>query len=237
MTKGATTIWERWDGIKPDSTFQDEGMNSFNHYAYGAIGEWLYKNVAGIEAASPGYKQIAIHPTLDSTLTYARSIQESPYGRIESEWHYNDNQFSLDVTIPVNTTAKVTLPHAAGNVITENSRDVNQSDAIKSVEESGDNVIVEIGSGHYTFSYEIDDKTSPMVPEADGLNINSTVAELIAHKSTRDILKNHIPELMNSPWLSQVMGYKLERATYALPPEHQITQDQLNAITGALQEI
>ncbi len=237
VTKGATTIWERWDGIKPDSTFQDEGMNSFNHYAYGAIGEWLYKNVAGIEAAAPGYKQIAIHPTMDSTLTYARSIQESPYGRIESKWNFSDNQFSLDVTIPVNTTATVTLPHAAGQMITENSRDIDQSDAIKSVEESGDNVIVEIGSGDYAFSYEIDDMPLPMVKEAGGLNINSTLAELIANKSTRDILENHIPELMDSPWLSQVVGYKLERATYALPPEHQISQDQLDAITGELQEI
>ena len=53
VTMGATTIWERWDGQKPDSTFQDPGMNSFNHYAYGAIGDWMYRVSAGLEAASP----------------------------------------------------------------------------------------------------------------------------------------------------------------------------------------
>ena len=60
VTKGATTIWERWDGIKPDGSFQDAGMNSFNHYAYGAVGEWMYRVMAGldIDEAMPGYKHI-----------------------------------------------------------------------------------------------------------------------------------------------------------------------------------
>ncbi|NJN35285.1 MAG: alpha-L-rhamnosidase, partial [Saprospiraceae bacterium] len=86
---GATTIWERWDGIKPDSTFQDESMNSFNHYAYGAIGDWLYRVVAGIELGKPAYKHIIIQPHVNDslkTLTFAKASLHSPHGIIESGW-------------------------------------------------------------------------------------------------------------------------------------------------------
>ncbi|HKB45073.1 MAG TPA: family 78 glycoside hydrolase catalytic domain, partial [Chitinophagaceae bacterium] len=79
---GATTIWERWDGQKPDSTFQDKGMNSFNHYAYGAIGDWMYRVVAGIEIGKPGYKHILIQPQPDKRLRYAKASYESDYGQI-----------------------------------------------------------------------------------------------------------------------------------------------------------
>ena len=86
LTKGATTIWERWDGIKPDGTFQDPGMNSFNHYAYGAIGEWMYRIVTGIELdeAHPGYKHVLIQPQPGGGLTFANASVESIYGRVAS---------------------------------------------------------------------------------------------------------------------------------------------------------
>jgi hypothetical protein len=79
---GATTIWERWDGQKTDSTFQDPHMNSFNHYAYGAIGDWMYRVSAGIEAGSPGYKHIVIQPHLTKKLTYSRASFESSTGQL-----------------------------------------------------------------------------------------------------------------------------------------------------------
>ena len=84
VTKGATTIWERWDGIKEDGSFQDAGMNSFNHYAYGAIGEWMYSVVAGIgiDEAKPGYKHVVIAPRPGGELTYAKAAVESVYGRV-----------------------------------------------------------------------------------------------------------------------------------------------------------
>ena len=91
--EGATTIWERWDGIKPDGSFQDPGMNSFNHYAYGAIGDWMYSVVAGIEIdeAQPGYKHIVIAPRPGGGLTYAKASVESVYGKVaigmgDSRW-------------------------------------------------------------------------------------------------------------------------------------------------------
>jgi alpha-L-rhamnosidase len=86
---GATTIWERWDGEKTDSTFQDPGMNSFNHYAYGAIGDWMYRVSAGLELMTPGYKQITINPHPTDKLTFAKASFESSYGTISSGWERN----------------------------------------------------------------------------------------------------------------------------------------------------
>ncbi len=114
---GATTIWERWDGMKTDSTFQTIEMNSFNHYAYGAIGDWMYKNVAGIniDSASTGFKKIVIRPRLGGGLTYAKASYESGYGKIAVDWKIRDEgMFVMDVEIPVNTTAVIYVPGKEG---------------------------------------------------------------------------------------------------------------------------
>jgi alpha-L-rhamnosidase len=112
VTQGATTIWERWDGWTHDKGFQDPGMNSFNHYAYGAIGDWLYRVVAGIdtEPAQPGYKHIIFHPQPGGGLTHARVTQDSLYGQIVSDWRIRNGNFEWDILVPPNTTATVILP-------------------------------------------------------------------------------------------------------------------------------
>lgn len=110
VTRGATTIWERWDGIKPDGTFQDPGMNSFNHYAYGAIGEWLYKKVAGINSIEPGYKKIFIKPYLCDKIKFVRASYKSMYGIIYSYWEIFNDKIIMEVEIPTNTTADIYIP-------------------------------------------------------------------------------------------------------------------------------
>jgi len=112
IRQGATTIWERWDGWTDTKGFQDPGMNSFNHYSLGSVGEWMYKSVAGIDLdpAKPGYEHIIIHPVPGGGLTWARASLDSIHGRISSSWRILDGQFGLDVTIPANTTATVYLP-------------------------------------------------------------------------------------------------------------------------------
>jgi alpha-L-rhamnosidase len=114
VTQGATTIWERWDGQKPDGTFQTVGMNSFNHYAYGAIGEWLYTHVAGIEIdkENPGYKHFILAPHPGGGLTNAKAQFESMYGKIKSAWKMEEGNFVYEVEIPANTSATVLLPFA-----------------------------------------------------------------------------------------------------------------------------
>ncbi len=118
VTQGATTIWERWDGYTEDNGFQDPQMNSFNHYAYGAIGTWLYTTVAGIrfDADKAGYKHIIIAPHVGGNLTQAVGTLQTQYGEVQSSWKIDAGTFTLDVTIPPNTSATVHLPSDAGSV-------------------------------------------------------------------------------------------------------------------------
>jgi len=107
---GATTIWEHLDGIKADGSMWSARMNSFNHYAYGAVGDWLYQVVAGITPLEPGYKRISIAPQPGSDLKWAKSELKTPYGVMSSHWRLDDGVFKLDVSIPPNTTAQIVMP-------------------------------------------------------------------------------------------------------------------------------
>ena len=158
IKRGATTIWERWDGIKPDSTFQDAGMNSFNHYAYGAIGDWMYRVVAGIEIdpENPGYKHVLIQPRPGKDLSYVRSSIESMYGTIASYWELEAGRFKLTVRIPPNTSATVRLPGAVLEEVLESGISVGSAPGIRSSRQVRGAVVVESGSGHYVFTYPTD---------------------------------------------------------------------------------
>jgi alpha-L-rhamnosidase len=155
VTKGATTIWERWDGIKPDGSFQDKGMNSFNHYAYGAIGDWLYRTVAGIEIdpQQPGYKHIVIQPHPGGGLTHARAAIHSMYGRISSSWTWKDGAMQVDVQIPPNTTGTVRLPNARLEEVMEGGQPLQSQAGVLNIMQSENAVLIELGSGDYHFSY------------------------------------------------------------------------------------
>ncbi|MCM1124294.1 MAG: glycoside hydrolase family 78 protein [Eubacterium sp.] len=110
VKKGATTIWERWNSVLPDGSFDESGMNSLNHYAYGSIGSWLYERVAGIRAMEAGYKKIRIQPMLTKGMTEVSASYESVYGTIRSAWSCRDGKITVDIRIPANTTAVVCLP-------------------------------------------------------------------------------------------------------------------------------
>ena len=148
---GATTIWERWDGQKTDSTFQDVGMNSFNHYAYGAIGDWMYRVVAGIEIGEPGYKHILIQPQPGKKLNYAKASFESSYGEIACGWEMKNGVLTVHVKIPANTTATITLPSSRPEDITEAGAPL--SDLVKNVKSENGKTIFDVGSGEYIFEY------------------------------------------------------------------------------------
>lgn len=150
ITKGATTIWERWDGIKPDGSLQSPRNNSLNHYAYGAIGEWLYSYVAGlkIDPENPGYKHIIFDPQVGGGLTFARSEFYSMYGKIKSEWKINENRITYSLDIPPNTTGTVKLPKMDPNEIVLNSVPLSKKRNIEFVE-TPNNLVVKLGSGSY----------------------------------------------------------------------------------------
>jgi len=148
---GATTIWERWDGEKTDSTFQDPGMNSFNHYAYGAIGDWMYRVSAGIETMGPGYRHIIIQPHPTNKLTYSKASFESPYGTIASGWERMDGKVKVKVIIPANTIATIILPVASADKVTESGKQLSQNIYLKDIKTSDRKLIMEAGSGDYSF--------------------------------------------------------------------------------------
>ncbi|HEV2399480.1 MAG TPA: glycoside hydrolase family 78 protein [Candidatus Sulfotelmatobacter sp.] len=152
ITKDATTIWERWDGIKPDGTFQDAGMNSFNHYAYGAIGEWMYRVIAGIDIdeAQPGYKHVLIQPRPGGGLTSAKASLHTMYGQVASSWEIKDAKMTMDVEVPANTTATVRLPGARVEDVMESGKALQ---AGSNVQQEDGAVLTEIGSGKYEFVY------------------------------------------------------------------------------------
>lgn len=165
IDQGATTMWERWNSYTKDKGFQDPGMNSFNHYAYGAIGEWMYRYMMGIEsdAENPGFKHIILQPTPDrrslipenqERITRVEGYYDSNYGRIASGWSSVDGT-SMDYTcaVPANTTATLYLP--ATPAIAETFKDGRAAADMTGVDYAGyENgcLILNLGSGKYTFS-------------------------------------------------------------------------------------
>ena len=126
---GGTTVWERWDALRPDGSVNtgdlqsgkdtgDGGMVSFNHYANGAVGDWLYRRVAGIEPISGGYREFRIAPMPGGGLTYAKAEILTPYGKAISDWKIDNGQFKLTVQVPVSATCYLTLPDGTEAVLT-----------------------------------------------------------------------------------------------------------------------
>jgi alpha-L-rhamnosidase len=154
VTMGATTIWERWDGIKPDSTFEVPSMNSFNHYSYGAIGDWMYRVIAGIDVYedAPGYKHIKIMPHPGGGLTYANADLKTYYGVISSHWKMDNGSLRFDVEIPANTKATIYIPASSVELIKENNIALTSVKDIKVVGKEANYIVVEVGSGGYHFN-------------------------------------------------------------------------------------
>ena len=130
---GGTSIWERWDAISPDggNTGADDGtggMVSFNHYASGAVGDFFYRRIAGIEPTEAGYKKFSVRPVPGGGLTSARAELTCPYGRISSEWSISGGKFTLRVSVPVSTECTVTLP--SGRTERTGSGDYEFSEAL-----------------------------------------------------------------------------------------------------------
>jgi alpha-L-rhamnosidase len=150
---GATTMWERWNG---DQMMGDPSMNSYNHYAYGAVAEWLYRYAAGIDESSedPGFHRIVLHPQFDATLGEVKATYDSSYGPITSSWKVDGNTISWDVVVPPNTTAVLSFPSDATTRILESGKDIRQSSGVSLVLSNDHNAIYETAAGSYSFTIE-----------------------------------------------------------------------------------
>lgn len=149
VKKGATTVWEHWDGIKPDGSMWSPNMNSFNHYAYGAIGEWLYRVVGGldIDEKAPGYKHAIIAPRIGGNLGWVEAAYQSVYGEVGVRWQRDDktHAVTLRVTIPANTTASIRLMDGATLIDADTLEFVQRNDFLEA----------QAGSGVYTIRYKL----------------------------------------------------------------------------------
>ena len=153
---GATTIWERWNSyVWETGTFGDVGMNSFNHYSLGSVGEWFYNYAAGIryDETQPGYKHIIIDPSQGGGFDYINASFDSVYGKIVSNWRYTDNStLAMDVTIPANTTATVSIPAADAATVQESGKAASENKNLTFVKMEGGKAVYSAGSGNYHFT-------------------------------------------------------------------------------------
>jgi alpha-L-rhamnosidase len=154
---GATTIWEHWDGILEDGSFWSENMNSFNHYSYGSVGEWLFREAAGIDSDAEkgaGFGRVLIRPAVTDRLEQVSGVFYSMRGPVESHWSRRGRALSLRVAIPAGATAEVTLPAGAGARVTESGRELAQAVGVRVLRREESAVVLEVLSGEYRFCVE-----------------------------------------------------------------------------------
>jgi alpha-L-rhamnosidase len=154
---GATTIWERWDayiqGVGPWGGFQHPDMNSFNHLSLGSVGEWIWRELAGInpDDVHPGYKHIVLRPRACSGLNWVKASYDSVRGPIVSEWAITFDRFQWHLEIPANCTATVYVPGKKAEAIIESGKPAVKADKVSLLREEADAVVFKVESGRYDF--------------------------------------------------------------------------------------
>ncbi|MGO8838286.1 MAG: family 78 glycoside hydrolase catalytic domain [Limisphaerales bacterium] len=165
VEQGATTIWEHWDSYTKANGFggmdgkQNASMNSFAHYSFGAVGEWMLDDLAGIQSDGPGYNKIIIHPhppspgsnTEHKPIFRVKAHYDSIHGRIVSNWRRTKSRFELETVIPANTTATVYLLAGSADKITESGRPLAKVAGVKFLRQAGDCAVLAVESGTYHF--------------------------------------------------------------------------------------
>ena len=152
---GATTIWERWNSLNPDGSISSTGMNSLNHYAYGSIVEWMYRDMCGLNPSSgedgvTGFRHARIAPKPDPSLQWARARCRSAAGFYESGWRIDEaGQITIEIAIPFNASARVVLPDAPMGEVSINGHPLHDGEPI------GDNVELTLGAGRYQIDYRL----------------------------------------------------------------------------------
>jgi alpha-L-rhamnosidase len=154
VKKGATTVWETWDCIKANGKLR-KGM-SFNHYAFGAVGAWLYRYVAGLgmDDKNPGGKHIVLSPHPGGGLTEARAVHQSSYGEIKSAWKLVEGRMTYSVRVPANSTATVRLPVAIKTGVSVDNGPLEEAAGVSGVSQDTGGVTLQLGSGSYEFRYK-----------------------------------------------------------------------------------
>lgn len=205
VTMGATTIWERWDSLRPDGSVNPGEMTSFNHYALGAVADWLHRTVGGLAPAAPGYQVLDVRPRPGGGLTRARARHLTPYGMAECAWQIEAGTINVQVEVPPNTTARVILP-------------------------GGSPEPIEVGSGKHAWSYPFHQPESRRKP----LTLDSTIGELIDDPEAFTRVKKIINEIgaeLSNQMLSQE-NMPLRRAIAFMPMAEALLPRLESALAG-----
>lgn len=178
VDQGATTMWERWNSYTLEGGFSKSiEMNSFNHYAYGAVGEWMYRHMAGIapDYEQPGFSHIILRPSFDPDrrINDVDATFASNYGDIKSAWKTaEDGTYTYSVTVPANTTATLTLPAPADNMnLYEGTDRANMAEGITDYEEAEGNLTMNLGSGTYRFTYDVKSPSGIDIVKSEGISV------------------------------------------------------------------
>ena len=199
---GATTIWERLDSMLPTGSINPGEMTSFNHYALGAVADWIHRTLGGLAPAAPGYRRMDIYPRPGGELTHAQARHLTPYGMAKCAWEIKDGNIELDVVIPPNTTALVTLP-------------------------GDDYSPIEVGSGtwHWSVPYQDPDARGPYT-------VDDLVGEIMSEPAARDAVfevleRADAPRFLRFA-LSSERNMPLRQALHRLPNYEEVA-DMINA--------
>lgn len=229
---GATTIWERWNSLLPDGVISDLTMNSFNHYAYGSIVEWIYRNAAGINPVEdqPGFRRASLAPQLDPRLKWIKAAYNSAAGRYESEWAiHEDGSLSFHFRVPFNATAGLRLPDAPLGAVTVNGGPLAASGL--SAQQDGADILVELPAGAWDFAYQ---PTRDYLPR---LSTYSSLGELFANEQAMAFIAEAFPQFAG------MNPRRLERMAEASPrdlldtPFLRISPESLDALDEKLKTI
>jgi alpha-L-rhamnosidase len=203
ITMGATTIWERWDSMLPDGTVNPGQMTSFNHYALGAVADWLHRVAGGLAPAAPGYRRLEIQPVPGDGLTQASVRHLTPYGMAECAWTLDGGQMEVSVQVPPSTTARVTLP-------------------------GSEKEPVEVGSGTHRWSYRYRDPESGRPPLTLDSPVNDFLDNLEAYRVVVKVLSRHIPDFaLRREGRLRTYGTKPLRKALTFLPKSETTLKEL----------
>ena len=169
VTMGATTVWERWDSLLPDGSVNPGSMTSFNHYALGAVADWMHRVVGGLAPGAPGYRRLEVRPRPGGGLTHARARHQTPYGLAECAWAIVDGRMTVTVVVPPNTTARVTLPGAGAAPL-------------------------EVGSGSYRWEYPYAETAPAHLPLTLNDPLGAIVDDADAWAAVLRAVRTRVPE-------------------------------------------
>lgn len=151
VVNGATSIWERWDSYTKENGFQTTRMNSFSHYTYGSVAEWMFEYMGGISATSPGFRTIRIRPSIHAPFEGVTTTFNSIRGTISTDWHMEGDDLLLRVVIPANTTATIRVPVRNGATVLESNTPAARAPGVSLVSRTESAVTYRVVSGHYAF--------------------------------------------------------------------------------------